>query len=40
MVLHVGVEGSKAERMMRTVSEIVRELMKAHEEGRDINLNK
>ena len=34
------VEGSKAERMMKTVSEIVKELMKAHEEGRDINLNK
>ena len=39
-MLRLGVEGSKAERMMKTVSEIVKELMKAHEEGRDINLNK
>lgn len=31
---------SKAERMMMTVSEIVKRLIEAHENGKDINLNK
>ena len=31
---------SKAELMMLTVSEVVRQLIEAHKEGRDVNLNK
>ena len=33
-------QASPAERMMLTVGEIVRELIAAHEEGRDVHLNK
>jgi hypothetical protein len=31
---------SNAERMMMTVSEIVRHLIEAHDSGKDVNLNK
>ena len=33
-------ESSIAERMMLTVSEIVKRLIEAHEEGKDVNLNR
>ena len=33
-------QASKAELMVMTVSEIVKRLIEAHEEGKDVNLNK
>ena len=35
-----GVQASQAERMMMAVAEIVTQLIKSHEEGKDVNLNK
>ena len=35
-----GVQASQAERMMMTVAEIVAQLIKSHEDGKDVNLNK
>ena len=37
---HTAPLASQAERMMMTVAEIVKQLVLAHEEGRDVNLNK
>lgn len=37
---HKGVEVPQAERMMLTVAEIVKLLIQAQDEGRDVNLNK
>uniref|UniRef100_A0A8D2IZ30 Elongator complex protein 3 n=1 Tax=Varanus komodoensis TaxID=61221 RepID=A0A8D2IZ30_VARKO len=33
-------EPSRAERMMRTVADVIGQLIEAHEQGRDVNLNK
>ena len=33
-------QASKAELMVMTVSEVVKRLIEAHEEGKDVNLNK
>lgn len=33
-------EASQAERMVMTVAEIVRQLIEAHKDGKDVNLNK
>lgn len=39
-VLETVQQASQGERMMMTVAEIVKQLIQAHEEGRDVNLNK
>lgn len=38
--VHSVPAASQAERMVMTVAEIVRQLIQAHEERRDVNLNK
>ena len=38
--IYTGVQASQAERMMMTVAEIVTQLVKSHEERKDVNLNK
>ena len=40
MLFHAAQQASQAERMMMTVAEIVKQLVQAHEESRDVNLNK
>ena len=35
-----GNEGSQTERMVKTVAEIVKQLIQAQQEGKDVNLNK
>lgn len=39
---HLCVSGdlSRAELMMMTIAEIIKQLVEAHEDGKDINLNK
>lgn len=36
----LGSDLSREERMVITVAEIIQELLKAHEEGKDVNLNR
>lgn len=34
------MEFSHAERMMMTIADVLKELIEAHEQGKDVNLNK
>lgn len=39
-IIYVSGDLSRAELMMMTIADVIKQLVEAHEEGKDINLNK